>query len=264
MPPRKEARAMHYGYLGKGDARGQRFLMPKLQSTAGHAIGIVHLEVWYPLLPGNVVNATTYGFPVRYKALREATIPRILRADPALLDLIIEAGREFEQEGVRAVVGACGYFANYQRQVAAALSIPVFLSSLLQVPIIHRSLRPKERVGIMFADASAVNQNMLEACGVTSEVATAVVGMEDQPEFRNILEGTGGFDYDRMEQELVRRAQQLVAEHPDVGAILLECSDMPPFAWAIQSAVGLPVFDFVSMINWIYHGVVQRPYEGFL
>ena len=254
---------MEYGYLNKGEVRGRRFSMPKGQSLAGHGIGIVVLEVWYPLLPGNVANATTYNFPIRYKILKEATIPRILRADPGLLDLIIEAGREFEQEGVRAMVGACGYFANYQREVAAALDIPVFLSSLLQAPMIHRALKPSQRVGILFADASAVNQNMLDACGVTADVPIAYMGMEDQPEFRNILDGTGEFDCDKMEQELAERARALVTKHPDVGAILLECSDMPPFAWAIQRAVRLPVYDFITMINWIYHGLVQRPYAGF-
>ena len=254
---------MHWGYLDDGDLRGQRFTTPKGQSIAGHAIGIVHLEVWYPLLPGNVVNATTYDFPVRYKVLREATIPRILQADPGLLQLIVQAGHELEDDGVRAMVGACGYFANYQREVAAALSIPVFLSSLLQVPLIHRALKPGQRVGIMFADASAVNPNMLEACGITSDVPVAYTGMEGQSEFRSILDCTGAFHYDRLEQELVDEARQLVAANPDVGAILLECSDMPPFARAIQGAVQLPVFDFISMINWIYHGVVQRSYEGF-
>jgi hypothetical protein len=130
--------------------------------------------------------------------------------------------------------------------------------------MIHRALKPEQRVGIMFADASAVNQNMLEACGVTSDVPIAYVGMEEHPEFRNILDGSGQFDYDKLEQELVSRARQLVTEHPDLGAILLECSDMPPFAWAIQRAVGLPVYDFITMINWIYQGVVQRPHTGFL
>lgn len=254
---------MEYGYLNKGDVRGRQFTMPHGQSLGGHGIGIVVLEVWYPLLPGNVANATTYDFPIRYKILKEATIPRILRADPGLLDLIIKAGHEFEQEGVRAMVGACGYFANYQREVAAALDIPVFLSSLLQAPMIHRALKPNQRVGILFANASAVNQNMLDACGVTADVPIAYMGMEDQPEFRNILDTTGEFDCDKLELELAERARALVTKHPDVGAILLECSDMPPFAWAIQRAVRLPVYDFITMINWIYHGLVQRPYAGF-
>jgi len=236
--------------------------MPR-QSIAGHAIGIVTLETWYPLLPGNVANATTFDFPVRYKILRQATVERIMSADPALLDMIIQAGHEFEQEGVRAMVGACGYFANYQRQVAAALSIPVFLSSLLQVPVISRALKPEQRVGILVANAKAVGQEMLEACGITSDIPIVYLGMEDQPEFRNILEYGGQFHYDKLEAEVVESARRLIAENPNVGAILLECSDLPPFARSVQRAVRLPVFDFISMINWIYHGVVQRVYSGF-
>jgi hypothetical protein len=231
---------MEYAPFNRNDVRGKQLTMPR-QSIAGHAIGI----------------------PVRYRILREATVERIMRADPALLDMIIQAGHEFEQEGVRAMVGACGYFANYQREVAAALNIPVFLSSLLQVPMIYRALKPEQQVGILVANAKAVNQTMLEACGITSDIPIAYLGMEDQPEFRNILEYGGQFHYDRFEAEVVSRAQQLVAGNPNVGAILLECSDLPPFAWSVQRAVKLPVFDFISMINWIYHGVVQRVYGGF-
>ena len=253
---------MEYAPFDRNDVRGKRLTMPR-QSIAGHAIGIVVLETWYPLLPGNVANATTFDFPVRYKILREATVERILRADPLLLDMIIEAGHEFEQEGVRAMVGACGYFANYQREVAAALDIPVFLSSLLQAPMIYRALKPEQQVGILFANAKAVEQTMLEACGITSDMPVAYLGMEEQPEFRNILEYGGQFHYDKFEAEVVSRARQLVAENPNVGAILLECSDLPPFARSVQEAVKLPVFDFISMINWIYHGVVQRSYSGF-
>lgn len=253
---------MEYAPFNRNDVRGKQLTMPR-QSIAGHAIGIVVLETWYPLLPGNVANATTFDFPVRYRILREATVERIMRADPALLDMIIQAGHEFEQEGVRAMVGACGYFANYQREVAAALNIPVFLSSLLQVPMIYRALKPEQQVGILVANTKAVNQTMLEACGITSDIPIAYLGMEDQPEFRNILEYGGQFHYDRFEAEVVSRAQQLVAENPNVGAILLECSDLPPFAWSVQRAVKLPVFDFISMVNWIYHGVVQRVYGGF-
>lgn len=254
---------MTVGYLGRGDGHGQQLTIPRGQFVAGHAIGIVHLEVWYPLLPGNVVNATTYDFPVRYKVLRGGAQGRIHSADPSVADLIIEAGRELEQEGVRAVVGACGYLGNYQRQVAAALDVPVFLSSLLQVPLIHRSLKPGQRVGIMVADAPSVTSRLMDACGITSDIPIALVGLGDQPQFSNILHSRGTFDYDALEQEMVDGARRLVAESPDVGAILLECSDMPPFASAVQHAVGLPVFDFITMIRWIHHAVVQRPYEGY-
>jgi len=253
---------MEYGILGSEDMRGKRVSMPRT-SIAGHAIGIVVLETWYPLLPGNVANATTYDFPVRYKILGEATVDMIMRSDPALLEMVIEAGRELEREGVRALVGACGYFANYQQEVSAALNIPVFLSSLFQVPLIHQALKPGQKVGIVFANAQAVNEKMLLACGITPDIPIAYVGMEEQREFRNILEYGGQFDYDRFEEEVVTQAKKLVSENPEVGAILLECSDLPPFARSVQRAVKLPVWDYISMVNWIYHGVVQRGYRGF-
>lgn len=259
----KGTNAMHYGYLGEADAPRGRFHIPKGQFIAGHAVGIVVLQVWYPLLPGNVANATTFDFPVRYKVLSGAVQEKILRGDPDLLDVIISAGRELEQDGVRAIVGACGYLANYQPEVAAALDVPVFLSSLLQVPMIHSALKPGQRVGIVCADAPSLSQQALAACGVTGDIPIAVVGLEDQPEFSKILFSQGEFDYDRLEQEVVDSSLRMVASHPDTGAILLECSDLPPFASAVQRAVGLPVFDFITMINWVYHGMVQRPYKGY-
>jgi hypothetical protein len=255
---------MEYGYINRGDPNRQRYTMPKGQHIAGNAIGIIHLEVWYPLLPGNVVNATTYKFPVRYKLLKGGTQDRIHGADPSIIGALIEAGRELEQEGVRAIAGACGYLGNFQRETADALHVPVFLSSLLQVPMIYRGLKTGKRIGIMCADGPAMTPTLLKACGVTEDIPIAVVGLEEQPQFRGITYSTGEFDYSQIEQEVVDGALKLVRDYPDIGAILLECSDMPPFAWAVQKAVKLPVFDFITMINWLYQSVVQRQYEGYV
>jgi hypothetical protein len=253
---------MKYLFFDPDHPQDENLLMPKGQFISGTAIGIIHLEVWYPLLPGNVVNATTYPFPVRYKLLKGGTQDRIHGADPAMVDLIIRAGRELQEEGVRAIVGACGYLGNFQKQVAAALDVPVYLSSLLQVPMIHQGLKPSQRIGILCADGPAVTSHLLGNCGITPEIPVAVLGLEDRQEFSSITYSKGTFNFERIQQEVVDGARQLVAEYPDIGAILLECSDMPPFAWAVQQAVKLPVFDFISMINWIFQGVTQRSYKG--
>lgn len=236
--------------------------IPKGQFIAGCAVGIIHLEVWYPLVPGNVVNAATYPYPVRYKTLAGGTQDRIHGADPAMADLIIQAGKELQQEGVRAIAGACGYLGNYQKQVAAALDVPVFLSSLLQVPMISQAIGPRRRIGILCADGPALTTRLLASCGVTPEIPIAVLGLEDRPGFSSITYSRGEFNYDQVQQEVVAGACQLQERHGDLGAILLECSDMPPFAWAVQQAVHLPVFDFITMIHWVHHSVVQRPYQG--
>ncbi|MPN38419.1 hypothetical protein SDC9_185943 [bioreactor metagenome] len=87
--------------------------------------------------------------------------------------------------------------------------------------------------------------------------------MRHEPEFSCILEGRGSFDNGKVEREVVGKALSCF-EEAEVGAILLECSDMPPYAWAVQAACGVPVFDFTTLIRYLHSAVAQRPYCGFI
>ena len=255
---------MVYGFMPGPEQVNTQISIPKGQAIAGNAIGILVLDLWYPYLPGNVANASTYNFPVQYKILRGSTIPQILSADPTLLDLIVEGGRELEKQGARAIIGACGYFGNYQKEAAAILNVPVFLSSVLQIPIIRWGLKPNQKVGVICAVADSLTPKLLSQCGIDDLSNIVIAGAQDLPEFKNILQCTGSFNSHEIEQQLVELAKQLVSKNPDIGAILLECSDMPPYAWAIQNAVKLPVLDFTTLINWVYNTVVRRPFAGFI
>jgi hypothetical protein len=254
---------MVYTYTNGIEQPDTAVSITKEQRIAGHAIGIIVLDVWYPLLPGNVANATSYHFPVLYRTLKGAGA-EVLKGDTALLDKIIEAGKELEKQGVRAIIGSCGYFGFYQREAAAALNVPIFLSSLLQVPAIIQSLKAEQKVGIICASADSLTPNIFKACGIDNLSRVAITGAQDLPEFKNILQSRGHFNSSKLEQDLVSLAKQFTKNNPDVGAILLECSDMPPYAWAIQKAISLPVFDFMTMINWVYYAVVRRPFAGFI
>lgn len=254
-----------YGYTSGYDQ--EEVFIPKGQVVAGNAIGIIVLGVWYPLVSGNVANATTFSFPVHYKLIEGGFSDKILSPEPvlALSEQTIAAGRELEQQGCRAIVGACGYFANYQPEVAAALNVPCFLSSLMQIPMISRSLKPGQKVGIICADGDALAPApALENCGVNDRSTVVIAGAQGLPQMQNINQDTGHLNNAKFEQELVDFSKQTVNENPDIGAILLECSDMPPYARAIQEAVRLPVFDFTTMINWVYDAVVRRPFAGFM
>jgi len=132
---------MVYGFMPGTDQVDVQVSVPKGQAVAGSAIGILVLDLWYPYLAGNVANASTFSFPVLYKILEGSTGPQILSGDPVLLDMIVDGGRQLEKQGVRAIVGACGYFGNFQKQAAARLDVPVYLSSVLQIPVIRRVLK---------------------------------------------------------------------------------------------------------------------------
>jgi len=92
-----------------------------------------------------------------------------------------------------------------------------------------------------------------------------IEGLQDLPNFRNFaIEETGTLDTAAVEREVVETAQRIMDRDGSVGAILLECSLLPPYAAALQAAVQLPVFDYVTMIKYVFSAVVQRPYQGFM
>ncbi len=236
----------------------------KKQSWYGESIGILILNATYPCIPGNVGNASTFPFPVRYKVVKEASIERLLKKrDKSLIQPFIEAAIELQEEGVKAITGACGFMALFQREVSDAVDVPVFLSSLLQIPFVYQII--KRKIGIITADSKSLTHDHFISVGVSKEVPLAIKGMEDQKEFREaILEEKGSLDSERIENEVIYVSKELIAEHPDLGAILLECSDLPPYAHAIQQEVNLPIFDFVTMIEYVHAGLVRKQIHGFM
>jgi Asp/Glu/hydantoin racemase len=134
--------------------------------------------------------------------------------------------------------------------MAAAVRVPVFTSSLLLVPIVHRLLAPGRRVGIMTVNAPSLTAEHLAGAGIDAEIPLAVVGMETEKEFtRVLLDDELELDVEAAREEHIRVARRLVGEHPDVGAIVLECTNMPPYADDIRRETGLPVFDITSLVR---------------
>jgi len=236
----------------------------------GTAIGICLLDRKYPLLPGNVGNPTTYNFPVRIKVLKGMWAP----PSPPLRDSfgnyttpmkeLIKAVKELEEDGVRAITTSCGFFAASQKELAKAVNVPVFTSPLMLIPLVHRMLKPEQKVGVLTANAKALTRDYLEAVGVNESVPLVIVGLEDSYFFEVVCDKKSTVDTKVWEKEVVTAAKKLVHENQNVGAIVLECSDMPPFAAAIQKATGLPVFDYICFVNMVYQAVVQKEYSGFL
>jgi aspartate/glutamate racemase len=234
----------------------------KTQSWYGDQIGILILDAAYPCIPGNVGNATTYDFPVRFQEVRGASIDRLLnQRDPALREVFIEAAVELHNRGVKAITGACGFMAYFQEEVAAAVDVPVFLSSLMQIPFMHAL--GGGTVGIITANAARLTPRHFIASNVPGHIPLAIAGMEGQTEFREaILEEKGTLDSAAIEREVTDVAKKLVEAHPEIRTILLECSDLPPYAHAVQAVTARPVFDFITMINYVQQGIARRPYHG--
>jgi len=236
----------------------------------GEAIGIMLNSTTYPLIPGNVGNASTYSFPVRIvntPDLPTAWYFDSRGADKDRLDKVIETAKKLEAEGVKAITTGCGFYAIFQREVAEAVKVPFFSSPLLMVPIVHRMLGEKGRIGIITAGAQYLDAKQFDGVGIDpKKIPLAIVGMEEYDEFRQVIieESKKEADIKRMETEVLDAAKKLLQKYSDIEAIVFECSDLPPFSKKVQDLTGLPVFDFITMINWVYTAVVQKKYAGFM
>lgn len=230
--------------------------------TAGIPIGIIAIDLEYPKLPGNVVNASTYDFPVLYEKV-SFEIEALFRGDDEIKEGIVNAAKKLEAEGVRAIIGACGFFAHFQEDVKEAVKVPVYLSSLCQLPSIKVGLKKGQKVAVIAASGESVTDSLLSAVGGSMD-DIEVFDVGSMESFAPIRWGKHELDNGRLTEDMRALGARIREEHPETGAILLECSDLPPYAWAVQEGSGLPVYDFISLIRWVKQSVSQTPYYGMI
>ena len=231
--------------------------------TGGDALD----EAGFTRVPGDVGNASSFGFSVQYKLLRNLPINEVIARQPSERGIaaMVGAAQAFEREGVRAIATTCGLFSVFQTILADAVDVPVLSSSLLQVPMVSLLIGPQRKVGIMTANSDILTEQHLISVGIDSSVPYILWGANQRPANENVWifdELDPERRVQRLENQLSLSAQRMVEAHPDIGAIVLECTNMPPAAMAIQRATGLPVFDVISMIKWAHLGVNQQRYSG--
>lgn len=250
-----------------GVARGSEAatVLPGGQPFYGLPIGILLLDARFPRPPGDIAFAETFDFPVLYRVVPRATPGRVVLEEASgLVDAFCAAARELESAGVRAIATSCGFLALHQRALAGAVRVPVFTSSLLQIPCVLSALASDQQVGVLTISARSLTPAHFDAVGVPAPAQARIVvgGLEHAPAFYDpIIENRGPMDVALAEQQVVEAADALARAHPDIAALVLECTNLPPYAAAIQAATGLPVWDAISLVRWAHVGVRQRPYD---
>jgi Asp/Glu/hydantoin racemase len=232
------------------------------KSIYGASVGILMLDAQFPRIPGDMGNALTWPFPVHYKVVRDASPDRVVRRGAeGLLDRFIDAARALVADGVDGITTNCGFLSLYQDALAAAVPVPVATSSLMQVGMVNGLLAPGKRAGILTISASTLTEDHLAKAGVPA--GTPVHSTEGGVEFtRAILGNARTLDVTLARQDNVEAALQMQARHPELGAIVLECTNMVPYAADIRAATGLPVFTIESFVSWFQSGLSPRRYPA--
>lgn len=219
-------------------------------------VGILCLDSAFPKPRGHLRNPRTFAFPTVMKVLRGLDVPGLLFGTaPGLEKIFVDTALELEAEGVKAITGSCGFMARFQQAVAAACQVPVLLSSLAQLPLVRMAHGASARIGILTASAQALGPEQFT--GGKGELDRVVIrGMEACPEFREtIIEGRRqDIDCELLEQEIVSTAEAFVQQEA-LEALVLECTDLTPFAGQVQSRVKIPVYDIIGLVEYLCHAV---------
>jgi hypothetical protein len=235
-------------------------------------LGIIILDDVYPGFPGDVRNASAYPFPIQYEIAEDVDIQALVWTEDKsrCLAPVTRAAKKLERMGCRAIAAECGYFAYFQREISACVKVPVFMSSLLQVPFAQQVVGADQVVGVLVARSRFMTEAHLGAVGIRPGSNYVLAGAEDEgriPEFENLWNAHVRPDppqahYEKAEAQFVAVAKEFYRAHPNMGALVLECTGFQPFARAVQREIGIPIFSWGTLLDYAYSVAVHRDYYG--
>lgn len=230
------------------------------KAVYGASVGILMLEARFPRIPGDMGNARTWPFPVLYRVVRSASPERVVVGGAeGLLPAFAAAARDLVSDGVDGITTNCGFLSIFQSEIAAAAGVPVVTSSLMQVSAVNSLLPPGKRAGILTISGSSLTLEHLRCAGVPE--GTPVGTTEGGREFTRVILGDEPeLDVGLAREDNVSAAVDLVSRHPEIGALVLECTNMTPYAADIRRAVGLPVFGIENLIRWFQASLEPRSF----
>lgn len=197
------------------------------QAIYGYSVGIIMLDCAFPRIPGDIGNATTFNFPVLYKVVRGVPVHKIINErDERYLQPFISAARELERDGVRAITTSCGFLAVFQKVLSQAVKVPLFSSSLIQVPLVYEMVGRKGKIGILTADSRLLSEDHFMAVGWSSkDIPVAIASMHQCEEFNRglFLKGQGPPEMyvSKIEAEVVAVVKKLIIKNLRLGLLFL-------------------------------------------
>ena len=232
-------------------------------------IGVLCIDYNYSPIPGDVDCNDTFEYDMIYEKIRGLTFER---AQQGYWDECIElnvkiALRRLETSGCIGITGDCGFMMAYQIRIRRLTTLPVFMSSLLQAPIVEAMFQKEERIMIVTANEHSLTTNLnhlLTKCGIGVQDTNrfVVVGCESLPSFQTITTGNATINYKSLSKELNEHIFHKLTMFPNVKCILLECTELPAYSDLIRKRTHLPVFDAVTMVNYYFNSMSDNRLFG--
>jgi len=206
-------------------------------------------------LRGNSMNPNTYDFPVIFERIPGACSKTVVEnPDPVVLQRMISKAKELQGNGICGITTSCGFNAIFQREIAKALQIPFFSSSLLQIPMMRAMYGKNRDLIVITSRKENLKPEHFKATGTTDFTHLFIYGVKEECEVWNKMTSDfdAEFDLEIFSEQFIDITRKAVKERPNAAAFVFECTDLPPFSKEVNEVTKLPVFDFVTMTKYIY------------
>lgn len=234
-----------------------------LHQQVAPALGILMLNTRFPRIPGDIGNPATFPHPVRYEVIEPATVDRIVSAKgptAEVMDAFVEAAGRLVDEGVVGLTTSCGFMAIAQKELSARVAVPMVASSLCQIPLVQATLPAGKRVGVLTIDQTELTTRHFAGVGAPTDLP--IEGVEGGQELARIIkQDLVELDPKKAGNDVIEAGKRLLAKAPEVGAIVLECTNMAPYSKALSAELGLPVYDIVGLLGWWYRSIQPPAFE---
>jgi hypothetical protein len=210
------------------------------------SLGILMLDTRFPRIEGDIGNPASFDFPVILRTMEGIGPDDAVAAHPdkpRVMAALADNARKLAAAGAAGISTSCGFLALYQDDLAKVSPVPVATSALLLIAQLKG-----RKVGVLTASAKNLTSAHLTAVGAPGD--TPVEGMPEDGSFaRTFIKNGTTLDRDAVEGEAIAAGRALLAKHPAVDTIVLECTNLPPYKAALQRALGVPVHDVLDLLK---------------
>lgn len=225
----------------------------------GQLAGILMLGSTTPRAPGDLGHALTFDFPVRYGLAPNFPFSDLIQGKKDHLHWVIEAVKDLKNQGSRFVAADCGLFSVFHQEINAECGIPFLSSSLMMIPFL-KGIYPGKKIGVLTGDTRILSDQHLRPVGACLE-DIVMEGLESSLEFqRVVIEHEDNLELPALENDTLKAGQRLIEKHPGIAALILECTNLNTFKQSLQQKLGLPVYDMMSLVNWVADGFLFHTY----
>ena len=239
------------------------------KKSAAACLGIIRLDYDYPPAPGDIDHPDSFSCHVYYKVVPGLTFVMCQKGE--MTDKVKQRFEEsikwlVEEKKVKGITGDCGFMMYFQSLARNIAKIPIFMSSLCQLPTITCGYAEKVEIIIMTANGKSLEPMrdlIMDECGVdTQDKRFNIVGCEDVPHFGEAVANGGKVNTKKATPGIVKKAVEALQKYPHSRAFLLECTELPPYSDAIRFHTGLPVYDSITACDFFISGHQDNPRFG--